>query len=94
MTAWCDVYEPWPLTTKPRDDTKGLEASVEDIHEIIDKLVSDGIPSERIIVGGFSQGAATATLATNTYGNDTPLFSTPRSGCAHRLWLCAVSFRM
>jgi dienelactone hydrolase len=61
MTAWCDVYEPWPLTTKPRDDTKGLEASVEDIHEIIDKLVSDGIPSERIIVGGFSQGAATAT---------------------------------
>jgi hypothetical protein len=26
MTAWCDVYEPWPLTTKSRDDTKGLEA--------------------------------------------------------------------
>jgi S-(hydroxymethyl)glutathione dehydrogenase/alcohol dehydrogenase len=68
MTAWCDVYEPWPLTTKSRDDTKGLEASVKEIHEVIDKLVADGIPSERIIVGGFSQGAAAATLATYTYG--------------------------
>ena len=68
MTAWCDVYEPWPLTLKSRDDTAGLGASVKSIHGVIDQLIADGVPSHRIIVGGFSQGAATATLATYTYG--------------------------
>jgi S-(hydroxymethyl)glutathione dehydrogenase/alcohol dehydrogenase len=27
MTAWCDVFEPWPLTPTSRDDEKGLLAS-------------------------------------------------------------------
>jgi S-(hydroxymethyl)glutathione dehydrogenase/alcohol dehydrogenase len=68
MTAWCDVFEPWPLTPQSKDDSKGLSESVASIHTIIDKLIADGVPAERIIVGGFSQGAATATLATYSYG--------------------------
>lgn len=68
MTAWCDVFEPWPLTPKSRDDIAGLEASVAIVHAEIDRLLAEGVPADRIIVGGFSQGAATATLATYSYG--------------------------
>ena len=68
MTAWCDVFEAWPLTLKSKDDASGLAASVASVHAAIEKLIADGVPAERIIVGGFSQGAATATLATFTYG--------------------------
>lgn len=69
MTAWCDVYEPWPLTLLSRDDEKGLSQSVASIHAVLKQLEADGIPSHRIIVGGFSQGAAVATLATYRYPN-------------------------
>jgi len=67
MTAWCDVLEAWPLTLKSKDDSEGLKASVALVHAQIDKLIAEGVPAERIIIGGFSQGAATATLATYTY---------------------------
>lgn len=68
MTAWCDVIEPWPLTPASRDDMQGLTESVASIHAVLEGLIADGVPSERIIIGGFSQGAATATLATYTFG--------------------------
>lgn len=68
MPGWCDVYAAWPLTTSSQDDTKGLSDSVASVHAVLDRLVAEGVPSERIIVAGFSQGAATATLATYSYG--------------------------
>lgn len=68
MTAWCDVFEPWPLTPDSRDDSQGLAASVQSIHAVLDKLIADGVPANRIIVAGFSQGAATSLLSTYTYG--------------------------
>jgi S-(hydroxymethyl)glutathione dehydrogenase/alcohol dehydrogenase len=68
MAAWCDVYADWPLTPASKDDMAGLAKSVATVHAAVDKLVADGVPAERIIVGGFSQGAATATLATYAYG--------------------------
>jgi predicted esterase len=67
MPAWCDVFEPWPLIPSSKDDSAGLSASVSAIHAVLDGLVADGVPAERIIVAGFSQGAATATLSTYTY---------------------------
>ena len=42
------------LTFRCRD---GLMASVKAVHARIDKLVEDGIPSENIVVGGFSQAS-------------------------------------
>jgi hypothetical protein len=30
MTAWCDVYEPWPLTLSSRDDIDGLSQVLTD----------------------------------------------------------------
>ncbi len=68
MTAWCDVLAPWPLTPQSKDDVSGLASSVAEIHAVIDRLVADGVPAERIVVGGFSQGGATSTLAVYTYG--------------------------
>jgi S-(hydroxymethyl)glutathione dehydrogenase/alcohol dehydrogenase len=71
MPGWCDVYAPWPLTPDSRDDTRGLAQSVKAVHDVLDGLVKDGVPSERIVVCGFSQGCATAMLA--TYGYRLPL---------------------
>ena len=67
MTAWFDVFEAWPFTPQSVDDNEGLNASVQSIHAVIDGLVASGVPAERIIVGGFSQGAVVATLAVYTY---------------------------
>jgi S-(hydroxymethyl)glutathione dehydrogenase/alcohol dehydrogenase len=68
MTAWCDVYQDWPLTTKSRDDLEGLKKSAAAVHKEIDKLVEKGTPAKNIFVAGFSQGAGTSILATYTYG--------------------------
>jgi S-(hydroxymethyl)glutathione dehydrogenase/alcohol dehydrogenase len=67
MPAWFDALAPWPKATDAQDDVAGIMLSVKQIHALIDKLVSEGVPAERIIVGGFSQGAATSTLAVYSY---------------------------
>jgi len=43
------------------------DASVTSVHGMIDALVAEGIPSERIVVGGFSQGGALALLSVLSY---------------------------
>ncbi|KAF8961661.1 Phospholipase/Carboxylesterase-domain-containing protein, partial [Flammula alnicola] len=49
------------------EDEDGLHRSVKWINEIISKEETDyGIPSERIVVGGLSQGSATSVLTTIT----------------------------
>eukprot|EP00331_Platyophrya_macrostoma_P027475 CAMPEP_0176438488 /NCGR_PEP_ID=MMETSP0127-20121128/19316_1 /TAXON_ID=938130 /ORGANISM="Platyophrya macrostoma, Strain WH" /LENGTH=617 /DNA_ID=CAMNT_0017822453 /DNA_START=38 /DNA_END=1891 /DNA_ORIENTATION=+ len=67
-TAWFDALGEWPRTPASKDDTEGIAASVASIHAVIDGLVKDGVPAERIIVGGFSQGAVLATQTVYTYG--------------------------
>lgn len=39
--------------------------SVDVVHGIIEEQIAKGIPSERIVVGGFSQGGAIALLVHN-----------------------------
>ena len=41
-----------------RQDTAGIEQSVAYVHSLIQAEVDAGTPSERIVVGGFSQGGA------------------------------------
>jgi predicted esterase len=67
MTSWMDL-ETIPIGNDLPDDVQGLSASSKIIHEIIDKEVSDGTPSENIVLGGFSQGGAMALLAGYSYG--------------------------
>jgi predicted esterase len=65
--AWCDSFGPMPRMPSAPEDSVGLRASAASIHQQLDRLIAAGVPAERIIVGGFSQGAAVATLAAYTY---------------------------
>lgn len=44
------------------EDEAGILASSQSIHAIIEEQINKGISSERIILGGFSQGGALALL--------------------------------
>lgn len=61
MPGWFDLYD-WPIDVGSQDDPKGLQRSVDSIKQAIQKLNADGIPSSKIVVGGFSQGGAVALL--------------------------------
>ena len=52
MRAWYD------LSLKKDEDELGMERSSLIIQKLIEEQISLGIPSEKIIIGGFSQGAA------------------------------------
>lgn len=54
--------DPDPEEDDEEDDEEGMMKSVEYICGLIDKEVEAGIPVERIVVGGFSQGCAIALL--------------------------------
>ncbi|ORY47193.1 Phospholipase/carboxylesterase/thioesterase [Leucosporidium creatinivorum] len=60
MTSWFDVRG---LGGQPRDeDTEGMLASVEVIKQLVAAEERAGIPSERVVVGGFSQGGVISLL--------------------------------
>eukprot|EP00746_Dinoflagellata_sp_MGD_P159874 gnl/MRDRNA2_/MRDRNA2_86775_c0_seq14.p1 gnl/MRDRNA2_/MRDRNA2_86775_c0~~gnl/MRDRNA2_/MRDRNA2_86775_c0_seq14.p1 ORF type:complete len:403 (-),score=64.04 gnl/MRDRNA2_/MRDRNA2_86775_c0_seq14:105-1313(-) len=46
---------------------KEAKGNIHIVHEAIDELVAQGIPPERIIVGGFSQGSYMSLRAVMTY---------------------------
>lgn len=48
-----------------------MQSSVKIIHELIEKEIASGIPSDQVVVAGFSQGCAMALLSGLTY--DKPL---------------------
>lgn len=57
MRAWYDIRTP-DFTT--REDAQGLAASAAALGGWIENFAADGIPSERVVVAGFSQGGAIA----------------------------------
>jgi len=57
MPAWYDIYGVIPVH---EEDEAGIKASQRYIDTLIQTEVSRGIPHERIIVAGFSQGGAIA----------------------------------
>lgn len=68
MPAWYDIYG---LTPDSKEDIDGIEESAKIVHSMIDAEIRANIPSERIVVGGFSMGGALALYAGLTY--DKPL---------------------
>lgn len=62
-TAW---YQPTKLSERPElqepEDEEGMLESVAYVESLIDACVSKGIPPQRIVLGGFSQGCAMALL--------------------------------
>lgn len=56
MPGWFDVYS--LADVNARQDEEGMLESVKTVHKLIKEEMDAGIRSDRIIVGGFSQGNA------------------------------------
>ncbi len=61
MRAWYDVYG---FTLSSLEDETGIRESQVSIESLIEAEIARGIPSERIILAGFSQGGAIALHTT------------------------------
>lgn len=55
--SWCDVFE---MHSVEGHDEAGVEQSIAAAGRLVQRLIADGIDSRRIVLGGFSQGAAIA----------------------------------
>jgi predicted esterase len=62
MPAWFDLSTLSSLTDSSSDDEPGLLSSVSSVESLIQSEIDAGIPAEKIVVGGFSQGGAVAWL--------------------------------
>ena len=62
ITRWFDLAT-YPVTLAEPESPPGLEEAVLRVHRILDGLVAEGVPSDRIVLGGFSQGGAAAIVA-------------------------------
>jgi len=57
MPAWFDIRGLGPASA---EDEEGIVKAAAALNHLIDKEVEAGIPANRIVIGGFSQGGATA----------------------------------
>ena len=57
MRAWYDISSLEDLTPK---DKNGISEMQQSINQLIEQEISNGIPSHRIVLAGFSQGGAMA----------------------------------
>lgn len=57
MNSWFDILGLTP--NAPQDET-GIKQASQSLLELVQDEIKSGIPSERIFIGGFSQGGATA----------------------------------
>ncbi|XP_066575854.1 acyl-protein thioesterase 1 [Amia ocellicauda] len=55
MPSWFDIIG---LSPEAEEDDSGIKQAAENIKALIDQEVKNGIPSHRIVLGGFSQGGA------------------------------------
>ncbi len=58
MRAWYDIFAFGAQAASPREDEVGLRAAFAAVHALIDREVARGVPAQRIVLAGFSQGCA------------------------------------
>lgn len=64
MRAWYDIFPPATLHGEMRrEDQAGLQQSRVLVQSLIDREMTRGVPPERIVLMGFSQGSAMTLLA-------------------------------
>lgn len=84
MPGWFDLYD-WPIGVGSRDDPIGLKNGFAQIQTEVAKLGKDhGIPPDKIVIGGFSQGGAVALLSCyyqHTLSDDAIDTKTAFAGC-------------
>ena len=68
MRAWYDIYQFGAQTLSPREDDAGLRESFAAVHGLIDREISRGVPANKIVLAGFSQGCAVTLGAGLRYG--------------------------
>ncbi|KAG0718382.1 Acyl-protein thioesterase 1 [Chionoecetes opilio] len=64
MPSWFDLKS---LDVDGPEDGGGIKRARDNIHTMIEEEVRGGIPHERIMLGGFSQGGALALYSTFTH---------------------------
>ncbi|XP_969230.1 acyl-protein thioesterase 1 [Tribolium castaneum] len=64
MPSWFDLRT---LDASGPEDEEGIKQAAKQVHSMIDNEIKDGIPAERIVVGGFSQGGALALYSALVY---------------------------
>lgn len=64
MPSWFDLLT---LDSSGPEDTDGIKNACKLIHSMVDNEVKAGIPPNRILLGGFSQGGALALYSALTY---------------------------
>jgi phospholipase/carboxylesterase len=64
MPAWYDIYG---LTAASEEDEIGIKTSQQYVNTLIQREISRGVPSERVILAGFSQGGAIALYTALRY---------------------------
>jgi len=64
MPAWYDITD---LSSRGKEEYPGIEETRQIIHRLIEEEIKSGVKSERIILGGFSQGGACALYITYQY---------------------------
>lgn len=68
MPSWFDIRS---LDARSNEDEAGIKAAAKTVHGWIEEEMKAGIPSNRILLGGFSQGGGLALYSGFTY--DKPL---------------------
>lgn len=71
MAAWADIIA---LSLEAPEDEEGTIATKNLIHSLIADEVKAGVPANRVVIGGFSQGAAMSCVAALTHEQ-------PLAGC-------------
>lgn len=64
MNSWFDLRS---LNPNDPEDEEGIVSASKRIHQLIEEQEKQGVPHDRIILGGFSQGGALALYAAFTY---------------------------
>lgn len=65
MPSWFDLFT---LEASGPEDENGIKAAAKLIHSMIDREIETSkVPSNRIVLGGFSQGGALALYSALTY---------------------------
>jgi predicted esterase len=68
MPGWYDIKSLSDLAAREEDEA-GIVRSRDYFHSLIDAEVAKGIPANRVVIGGFSQGGAMSLLSGVTYKN-------------------------
>uniref|UniRef100_A0A915HN52 palmitoyl-protein hydrolase n=1 Tax=Romanomermis culicivorax TaxID=13658 RepID=A0A915HN52_ROMCU len=68
MPSWFDIKG---LSLNAPEDSEGIKRATSKVHSLIEDEIKSGIPSNRVIIGGFSQGGGLALYSALTF--DKPL---------------------